>query len=58
MNGCKMLKFELGGLPSEPFEKSDFVIVEVRVLKDVKVPLVLLSVSWQVVDVTSNGGLM
>ena len=53
----KVLELELGGLCAEPFEKGDFVVVEVRSLKDVNVPLVLLSVSRQVVNVTGNGGL-
>ena len=54
----EVLELELGGLRTEPFEKGDFIVVEVRLLKDVDVPLVLLSMSWWVVNVTSNGGLM
>ena len=54
----EVLELELGGLHTEPFEKGDFIVVEVRLLKDVDVPLVLLSMSWRVVNVTSNGGLM
>ena len=57
MNGCEMVKLELGGLCLEPFEKSNFVVMEVRALEDVEVPLVLLSMSWRVVDMTGNGGL-
>ena len=57
MNGIEMVKLKLGGLRSEPFKKSNLVIVEVRALKDIKVPLVLLSVSWRVIDVARNGGL-
>ena len=51
------IELELCGLGAEPFEESEFVVVEVRSLEDVKVPLVLLSVSQRVVDVASNGGL-
>ena len=57
MYSSEVLKLKLGGLCAEPFEKGDFIIVEVRSLKDVDVPLVLLSVSQQVVNVTGNGGL-
>ena len=57
MNGCEMVKFELGSLHLEPFEKGNFIIVEVGALKDVKVPLTLLSMSWWVIDVARNGGL-
>ena len=57
MKSCEMLEFELGGLHLEPFEKSDFVVMEIGELEDVKVPLMLLSVSQQVIDVASNGGL-
>ena len=53
----KVLKFKLGGLCSKPLEGCDLVIVEVGALEDVKVPLTLLRVSQQVVDMASNGGL-
>ena len=58
MNGHEMVKLELGGLCSEPFKKSDFIVMEVRALENVEVPLMLLSMSQWVVDVTSNGGLL
>ena len=51
------VKLELGNLGSEPLGKGDFVVVEVRPLKDIKVPLVLLCVCWRVVNVAGNGGL-
>ena len=51
------VKLELGNLGSEPLGKGDFVVVEVRPLKDIKVPLVLLCMHWWVVNVASNGGL-
>ena len=53
----EMLELKLGGLCSEPLEKSNLVIVKVRLLEDLKIPLALLCMSWQVVDVASNGGL-
>ena len=51
------VKLELGDLGSEPLGKGDFVIMEVRPLKDIKVPLALLCVRRQVVNVAGNGGL-
>ena len=54
---CKVLEFKLGGLCSEPLEECDLVVVEIGALEDIKVPLMLLCVSWRVVDVASNGGL-
>ena len=54
---CEVLEFELGGLCSEPREECDLVIVEIGALEDVKVPLMLLFVSWRVVNVASNGRL-
>ena len=54
---CEVLKFELGGLCSEPLEECDLIIMEIGALEDVKVPLMLLFVSWQVVNVASNGRL-
>ena len=53
----KVLELELGGLCSEPLEECNLVVVEIGALEDVKVPLTLLCVSQQVVDVASNGGL-
>ena len=55
---CEVLKFELGGLCSEPLEKGNLVIVEVGSLEGIEVPLPLLSVGRQVVDMAGNGGLM
>ena len=55
---CEVLKFELGGLCSEPLEKGNLVIMEVGSLEGIEVPLPLLSVGRQVVDMAGNGGLM
>ena len=55
--GGEMLEFELGGLRSKPFKEGNLIIVKVRLLEDVNVPLSLLSISRQVVDVASNDGL-
>ena len=57
MDSGELVELELHSLGSEPFKESDFVVMEIRLLKDVKVPLALLSVSWQVVNVSGNGGL-
>ena len=57
VDGGEVLELELGGLCSEPLKEYDLVVVEIGVLKDVKVPLTLLCVSRRVVDVASNGGL-
>ena len=54
---CEVLEFELEGLCSEPLEEGNLVIVEVRPLEDIKVPLALLCVRRQVVNVAGNGGL-
>ena len=51
------LEFELEVSRSEPFEESDFVVVQERPLEDVGDPLTLLCVSWRVVDMAGNGGL-
>ena len=53
----EMLELKLGGLCSEPLEKSNLIVVKVRPLKDLEIPLVLLCMSCWVVDVASNGGL-
>ena len=58
VDGSEVLELELGGLCSEPLEECDLVVVEIGALKDVKVPLTLLCVSRQVVDVAGNGRLM
>ena len=55
---CEVLKFELGGLCSEPLKECDLVVVEIGALADVKVPLTLLFMSRRVVNVAGNGGLM
>ena len=57
VDGGEVLKFELGGLCSEPLEECDLVVMEIGALEDVKVPLMLLCMSRQVVDVAGNGGL-
>ena len=57
VDGGEVLELELGGLCSEPLEKCNLVVMEIGALKDVKVPLTLLFVSWQVIDVAGNGGL-
>ena len=51
------VKLELGDLGSEPLSKGSFIVVEVRLLEDIKVPLVLLCVRQRVVNVAGNGGL-
>ena len=57
VDGGEVLELELGGLCSEPFEECNFVVVEIGALEDVKVPLTLLCMSRQVVDMAGNGGL-
>ena len=54
----KVLELELGDLCLEPLKEGNLVVVEIRLLEDVKVPLAFLSVSWRVVDVAGNGRLM
>ena len=51
------VKLKLGDLGSEPLGKGDFIVMEVRLLEDIKVPLALLCVRQQVVNVAGNGGL-
>ena len=53
----EMLELKLGGLCSEPLKKSDFIVMEIGALEDVKVPLTLLCVSRRVIDVAGNGRL-
>ena len=53
----EVLELKLGGLCSEPLKKSDFIVMEIGALEDVKVPLTLLCVSRWVVDMASNGRL-
>ena len=57
VNCSEPLKFELEVSCTEPFEESDFVVVQERSLKDVSDPLMLLCMCQQVIDVTRNGGL-
>ena len=57
MYASESLKFELEVSCSEPFEESDFVVGEERLLKDVGDPLTLLCMRRWVIDVAGNGGL-
>ena len=54
----KVLELELGDLCLEPLKEGNLVVVEIRLLEDVKVPLVLFFMSQQVIDVAGNGGLL
>ena len=51
------LEFELDVSCMEPFEKSNFVIVQKGALKDISDSLPLLCMRRWVVDVAGNGGL-
>ena len=51
------VELKLCSLGVKPFKEGGFIVMEVRSLKDIEVPLALLSMSWQVVDVAGNGGL-
>ena len=53
----ELLEFELEVLCTEPFEESDFVVVQERPLEDIGDPLMLLCVRRWVIDVAGNGGL-
>ena len=57
MYASESLEFELEVSCLEPFEESDFVVGEERLLKDVGDPLALLCVRRRVIDVAGNGGL-
>ena len=57
MYGSESLEFELDVLCTEPFEESDFIIMQERPLKDVSDSLTLLCVHRWVVDMSGNGGL-
>ena len=57
MYASELLEFELEVLCSKPFEKSDFIVVQKRPLKDIGDPLALLCVHRWVVNVAGNGGL-
>ena len=58
VDGCKPVELKLCNLSSEPFDKSDFIVVEVGSLEDIEVPLTLLCMCRWVVDMTGNGGLI
>ena len=58
VDDCEPIKLELCCLSLEPFNESDFIVVEIGSLEDVKVPLPLFSMHQWVVDVTGNGGLI
>ena len=51
------LEFELDILCTEPFEKSNFIVVQKGALEDISDSLPLLCVRQWVVDVAGNGGL-
>ena len=53
----KSLEFKLEVSRSEPFEESDFVVVQEWPLEDVSDPLTLLCMRRRVIDVAGNGGL-
>ena len=57
MYASESLEFELEVSRSEPFEESDFVVVQERPFEDVGDPLTLLCVSRRVVDMAGNGRL-
>ena len=53
----ELLEFELEVSCTEPFEESDFIVVQERPLEDIGDPLMLLCVRRWVIDVAGNGGL-
>ena len=53
----ELLKFELDVSCTEPFEKSDFIVVQKGALEDISNSLPLLCVCQRIVDVAGNGGL-
>ena len=55
--GCEPLDFKLDVSCTEPFEKSNFVVVQKRVLEDISNSLTLLCIRWWVIDVAGNGRL-
>ena len=57
MYASESLEFELEVPRSKPVEKSNLIIVQERLLKDVSDPLMLLCVHRRVIDVAGNGGL-
>ena len=58
VDGSEVLELELRGLCSEPLEECNLAVMEIGALEDVEVPLTLLCVSRQVVDMAGNGGLV
>ena len=57
MYASESLEFELEVACSKPCEKSNFIVVQERLLKDIGDPLALLCMCRQVVNVAGNGGL-
>ena len=57
MYASESLEFELDVSCTEPFEKSNFVVVQKGALEDISDSLPLLCVCQRVVDVARNGGL-
>ena len=58
VDGCELVKLKLRSLGLEPFDESDFIVMEIGSLKDIDVLLTLLCVCQWVVNVTGNGGLI
>ena len=52
--GSKVLKFKLDVSHTEPFEESNFIVVQERLLKDTGNSLTLLCMHQRVVDVAGN----
>ena len=44
VDGCESVKLKLCSLGMEPFKEGNLIVMEVRPLKDIKVPLALLCV--------------
>ena len=53
----EVVEFELCSLGTESFKEGNLVVVEIRLLEDLKIPLALLCMSQQVVNVAGNGRL-
>ena len=53
----ELLEFKLDTSCTEPFKKSNFIVVQERPLKNIGDPLALLHMRRRVVDVAGNGGL-
>ena len=58
VDGCELVKLELCSLGSEPFDESNFVVMEIGSLEDIEVSLTLLCVRRWVVNVARNGRLI